>query len=566
MRGASTLPMVFGARRTAAALACLAVACGDETAPVGGAGGGGGTVDFPDPLGPVAAVTSTKTDRFATSGACRQCHLAGEGPDMLDPVTGEDLSPVGQWRSSMMAFAARDPLYLAVVSEELAAAPDPEPVEALCIRCHGPAGSEEAGAANAHLGLDELLTGTAPAANLGRDGVTCSLCHQIQDLSLGDVESFSGGFSVGYDREMYGPHESPRTDPMEFFVEYTPTFADHVGKSELCATCHTVITPIVEDGEHVGDFVEQGPYLEWLNSSFSPATTCASCHLPTVDSAGDALVSAIATYPETIGPREPFGVHSFEGANAYMLTILSQNIEWTGSDVLPSELEAAAERSRLHLATAADLTIAVPAVEAGVTKVTVTVENRTAHKLPTGYPGRRLWLHAVATDAGGATVFESGSWDGAGAILGAGGARLDGAGVVLPHRDVVTSSAEVALWESVPAGWDGEPTFVPLSAVSYAKDNRILPSGWSSSGPWTKWTHPVGVGGDSTYAPGRDSVTYHLPSAAAALVIELVYESVPPALAEHLAKVPTPEAVRFSQMASQTPPRPEVIATAQRAW
>ena len=45
-----------------------------------------------------------------------------------------------------------------------------------------------------------------------------------------------------------------------------------------------------------------------------------------------------------------------------------------------------------------------------------------------------------------------------------------------------------------------------------------------------------------------------------------MYESVPPAMAEHLAKVPTPAAVRFSEMASQTPPSPVVIATAERAW
>ena len=42
---------------------------------------------------------------------------------------------------------------------------------------------------------------------LARDGVTCSLCHQIAPDNLGKPESFSGGFLVGEDREIYGPHD-----------------------------------------------------------------------------------------------------------------------------------------------------------------------------------------------------------------------------------------------------------------------------------------------------------------------------------------------------------------------
>src|SRR5690606_14139797 len=85
----------------------------------GGGSGGAAPVELPDPLGPLAPVTATSTDRFETSRACNQCHFAGSSDVMHDPVSGEDLSPGHVWRSSMMAFAARDPYYLAVVSEEL---------------------------------------------------------------------------------------------------------------------------------------------------------------------------------------------------------------------------------------------------------------------------------------------------------------------------------------------------------------------------------------------------------------------------------------------------------------
>jgi hypothetical protein len=163
---------------------------------------------------------------------------------------------------------------------------------------------------------------------------------------------------------MFGPHEGPRTDPMQFFVEYTPTYSEHINSSELCATCHTVIIPVVEGGEHVGDFVEQAPYFEWLNSSLG-STSCRTCHLPVVDATGAALATPIATYPEALPTREPFGVHSFEGANAYMLTMLSENVEWTGADVSAGELQAAAARSLRHLETAATLDVSASSTAGG---------------------------------------------------------------------------------------------------------------------------------------------------------------------------------------------------------
>ena len=546
-------------------LGVMVAACGDSAPPGtgGGADGGGGSqIELPPPLDPIAPVAPTDTERFRASGACNQCHLANDGAFMRDPTTGEDLSPGGQWRASMMALAARDPFYLAVLSEQLELSDDPEAVEAICLRCHAPAGSEEASEAGVHLGLEELLAGSSAAANLGRDGVTCSLCHQISESNLGEVESFTGGFEVGFGRQMFGPHEGPRTDPMQFFVEYTPTYSEHINSSELCATCHTVIIPVVEGGEHVGDFVEQAPYFEWLNSSLG-STPCRTCHLPVVDATGAALATPIATYPEALPTREPFGVHSFEGANAYMLTMLAENVEWTGAEVSAGELEAAAARSLRHLETAATLDVSATST-AGGHEVAVLVENQTAHKLPTGYPGRRLWLHVVTKDSAGSTVFESGGWNERGEIVDGAGESMEPGAAMFPHVDEVTSEAQVALWESVPGDWAGAPTYVPLAAVAYVKDNRILPSGWEDDGPYTDWTHPVGTSSDVSFGPGRDQVRFTLPSSSATVVVELVYQTMPPGQRDHLARVATPAAVRFTQMAEGVSPEPLVIARVEQ--
>lgn len=456
-----------------------------------------------------------------------------------------------------MAFASRDPYYLAVVSEQTLGVEDGSATEALCIRCHAPAGSEEAAGAETPLSLDDLLFGDSAAANLGRDGVTCTLCHQIRDSGLGELESFTGGFSVGYERQIFGPHASPNVDPMQFFVEYTPTQADHVASSELCATCHTVIIPVVEGGQHVSDFVEQAPYLEQQASDLA-TTPCRACHLPATDASGAPLHMPIASYPETLSARSPFGAHTFEGANAYMLTVLSRNIAWTGSSVPASELELAAARSIAHLETAAELT-----VEAGAgSEVLVTVKNKTAHKLPTGYPGRRLWLHLVATDASGATVLESGGWDDEGRLVDSSGTSLEPSDDMLPHLDRIEAGDQVALWESVPAGSDGRPTYVPLDAVYYAKDNRITPEGFTSDGAYGTWIRSVGVSGDDSFAAGRDQVRFVVPPATAHVSVELVYQSIAPGRLSAMAALPTPAAVRFSQMAASVPATPVIIATA----
>jgi hypothetical protein len=569
---ASTL-LLLGVFGTAA---LGASSCGDDASSAGagassaggsGSGGGGGELVLPEPLGPISPVSPTSTDRFETSRACNQCHYAGSSSAMHDPVTNEDLSPGFQWQSSMMAFAARDPYYLAVVSEELALAGDArEEVEAVCIRCHAPAGSEEAAARGEHFSFDELLTGTSDAANLGRDGVACVLCHQIEDQGLGTAASFNGGFSVGYDRRVYGPHTGPNTQPMEFFLDYTPAYSAHIIESSLCATCHTVVTPITgANGTKVGDFVEQAPFLEWENSSHVGSKPCSTCHLPSTDSAGDSISTPIATYPADLAPRGRYGVHSFVGANAYMLSILGDNLAWTGSEIPKEELYAAAERSKEHLATAARIELAAPTVEGSELVVPITVHNQTGHKLPTGYPGRRLWIHLRALGEGDAVVYESGRWNDEGRILGADGEPIDGVGSLLPHLDVV-APGEVQVWESVPGDLAGIPTHRPLAATSYLKDDRILPTGWAEGGPWAEWTAPRGVSGDTSFVAGSDGVSYRVPNTTQIRRIEarLVYQTLPPAAFDHLARVPTPAAVRFSRMVSARPSEVYVVATAER--
>jgi hypothetical protein len=112
---------------------------------------------------------------------------------------------------------------------------------------------------------------------LAQDGVSCSMCHQISKEKLGTRESFVGGFDVDTtkskgERAEYRPYkiEDGQLRIMRSSSGgYRPTESDHVRKSELCATCHTLITKALGPrGEVDRATSEQMPYQEWFNSEF----------------------------------------------------------------------------------------------------------------------------------------------------------------------------------------------------------------------------------------------------------------------------------------------------------
>lgn len=513
-----------------------------------------------EPLAALPAPAEVVTDRFRDAEACGQCHLVAEDTAVLHDRSGANVSPVLLWRSSMMALAARDPFYLAVFAEELARAPAQAAViEATCTRCHGPAGAEELAVAGGHLTFDDLVANDTPAARLARGGVTCTLCHQIQPGNLGDERSFTGGFEVGFGRQVFGPYVDPLTMPMQLIVDYTPTRGDHILDAALCGTCHTVIV----DGP-AGPVVEQATYLEWRSSAYAAGRPCQGCHVPPVDDSGQAIVTAVASFPADLSPRAPVGRHRFVGGNSYMMSIMADLTDasgggWLNAGIPEAELRASALHNEAHLRTAAALE--VRRLDAEAFRVDVT--NLTGHKLPTGYPSRRMWLHVTVT-VGGEVVFESGGVDARGSIVDATGTPVD----VQPHRDEVTSPAEVQIWEAVLVDVAGERTHRALDARRYSKDDRILPAGFAPSPIDAARVEAVGVVIDPTFLPGGDGVTYRVPglTAGATIAVELQYASVTPAVLDAIARTPTPASVRFLAPATARPPAPVVMATTSLTW
>jgi hypothetical protein len=540
-------------------------------------------VDAKDPfLLALPATFATMEDRFATSAECALCHSNSDSATAMRDEAGNEIAPFNLWQGTMMANAARDPLWRAVVSAEIAATPDAKAaIEDKCMRCHTPMASEAGRATLTDVKMGLLTDESSPLNQLALDGVSCTVCHQIDPGNLGTAESWTGGFVIGNRRLIYGPHQNPAPGPMQNHVNYTPTYAPHVTESNLCATCHTVFThALEEDGSAVDgpEFPEQTAFLEWQNSLYAAdapgdgGETCQSCHMPTVDADGNIIETRIARAPPgfdfNIPERSPFGRHLFVGANTLMPSILKDMRDVLQPQATDAAFDASIDLAKQRLTqSTAELVVDGTAVDGDKVSFDVTVHNLVGHKAPTGFPARRLWLRARVLDADGAVLFESGGFDERGRILSGGGELLDvekAAGGFEPHHDLITRDDEVQIYESVMADKDGARTPTLLRAVDHLKDNRLLPLGFSRDFADYDVIKPRGEAtGDSNFTGGQDTVRFEVAvdGTPASVEISLHYQSLGSRFAMDLFQVDTDEVAAFRYMWERADPAPVTVAT-----
>ncbi len=430
---------------------------------------------------PPTATSAVHADTmFLTSHDCLACHNG------LTTPAGEDVSIGVSWRASMMANSSRDPYWQAAVRRETIDHPSAaHEIEEECSICHMPMSRTKARAAGqpgrifAHLPIG---AGTSEDDRLAADGVSCTVCHQIGTERLGSRESFTGGFVISPptstgERQMFGPFEvdAGRRSLMRSATGMTPADAPHIRESELCATCHTLITKALgPQGTVVGELAEQVPYLEWRHSAFvAEKRSCQSCHMPAV--AAPTRVSSVLGEE-----REGMGRHTFLGGNFFMLRMLNRYRGELGVEALPQELDAAAHATIAQLQQdTATVSIVRSDATAGRLNLEVSVRNLTGHKLPTGYPSRRAWLHVTVRDRENQIVFNSGEMTPSGLIRGndndADATRFE------PHYTEIRSEDQVQIYEPVMRDPDGNITTGLLRASAYAKDNRLLPRGFDKA-------------------------------------------------------------------------------------
>jgi hypothetical protein len=522
-------------------------------------------VGLPADAGDPAFITS----HFSGSQNCAMCHNG-----IVDNQS-KDVSIVTDWSSTMMANSSRDPFWRAKVRSEMSRHPELQTViNDKCSKCHAPMANAQAkkdGSSASQTIFDGGILDVGHAKHdAAMDGVSCTLCHQIPATpALGTLATMSGNYAINDSKTIYGPYGGPGdtalfTMPMIMHTGYTPTYGAQIKESKLCASCHNLKTPYVDQNGTIlsttpeSEFPEQTPYMEWEQSSYVGQKSCQGCHMSRTDGV------KISTMGMS-GLRNNFAIHDLVGANKLMLDILGNNKNQLG--VLSNNFAETLSKTDAMLKSAATLTVAEQRSTPNALDFTLRINSTTGHKLPTSYPSRRAVVHVSVTDAQNQIVWESGKVRADGSIVGV-DADENGASFE-PHYDQISAEDQVQVYEAIMGNDQGEVTYTLLRGKEYLKDNRILPPGFNKASAPADVRVAGAAASDSNFIGGSDQISYQiggLPVGNYTVKAELVYQTLSHAYAEDLfSDTATPEVVDFKTMFDASSQKSSVIASTEFA-
>ena len=284
--------------------------------------------------------------------------------------------------------------------------------------------------------------------------------------------------------------------------------------------------------------------------------------------------------------RQFMSPYKSNGTNILANVVLGvrQNDYMSGLDGLSNAIDNFVQQAQNSTA---EVSVSEPAGRNQNLVADVKVTNKTGHRLPSGVGFRRAFLEVrVIDNATGKTVWCSGCTNELGVITkGAGSDRLaselfdvytDGtkpatlgyptpcnkavSGVSPQHYQrhffwdpqtntgsAITRQDQVQIYEELNLNIQCAMTTSFLRRDYQLKDNRLLPFGWTKSGPlnpdktpyipaeYLHETHPIAVGTDPAYADGSGTnvVRYEIPLSAftarnVSITATLYYQSIPP--------------------------------------
>jgi hypothetical protein len=240
----------------------------------------------------------------------------------------------------------------------------------------------------------------SPDSPIARTGVSCAACHAVAEVHPDKASPGAKALTRGPEGTLRGPHDvAPGTSPVH---ETGPALPALVDGRTICLACHT------EESNQAGlTTCETGLEMARVHDERS----CTSCHMPEV---------AAPSGPVTT--RMTHRSHAFHGPHRPYLQ----------SD--PGVL-----RDAVGLAVR---------FEGG--RVVASLENKSAHAFPTGFPGRMAVLVLRGLDAGGGEVWRN-------------------------VRDEPMKDHPEAVLNKVFQDADGKPTLAPYG-VKIARDSRLAPA------------------------------------------------------------------------------------------
>ena len=303
---------------------------------------------------------------------------AGTGADaellsveqLKDPETCRDCHPnhYAQWRTSMHAYAAEDPVFHAM--NRLGQKETGGELGDFCVGCHAPLAVAD-GLTSDGLNLDEVPDHAK--------GVTCYFCHNVEQVS----GTHNNPLELAMDQTMRGGI----ADPLQPGVHRAAYSEIHDGakleSAALCGACHDIVTP----GHGVS---LERTFQEWQDSIFS-ATTKAAGRSTCIDCPMDGRDAPAAEMEGLSVPVRKTHAHL-----------------WPGVDVALTEFPGVETQRR--------------AIECFLSSVIMTrlevdplggldlwIEASAGHSFPSGAAqDRRAWVELLAYDDDDQVIFQTG--------------------------------------------------------------------------------------------------------------------------------------------------------------
>ncbi|HEY0189689.1 MAG TPA: multiheme c-type cytochrome, partial [Kofleriaceae bacterium] len=307
--------------------------------------------------------------------------------ELQDPATCMECHPkhVQQWTASMHAYASIDPVFVAM--NKRGQRETSNQLGTFCVKCHAPMAVE--------LGLTDGITFDPAALPAKAQGVTCYFCHNVKSIT----DTHNNGLVLANDQTMRGGVSDP-VKSAAHRSSYDPLMDSTSNDSEMCGSCHDVVTPRGVELERT--------FKEWKTTFFADHAnndlhhlTCGSCHMASstgtiADAPG--VISRQGGVHEHLWPAIDQALSPFPGTDA-MAAGIKRDLDGAISVIGPSPLTSPVQPGGICLDPQGKLTVRIDSIGTG-------------HDWPSGAAqDRRAWLEVVAYDAetGGNVVFHSGT-------------------------------------------------------------------------------------------------------------------------------------------------------------
>lgn len=329
---------------------------------------------------------------LGAGGAILACSSSEEEPpdtvttsvdELLNPETCSSCHPkhYREWSSSMHAYAADDPLFLAMNRRGQREAN----IGTFCVNCHAPL-AVRTGMTTDGLNLDELPQYLK--------GVTCYFCHNVDEVR----GTHDNPLHLANDKVMRGGIRDPQRNGFHQSAYSVLVDRDRLESAQLCGSCHDIV-----NGHGVS---LERTFQEWQETVFAQpkvGTTCGQCHMDRSTTPEPAVKAPDA-------PLRSLHSHRFPAIDLPLTP-------FPDADILADETQA-------FLDTSLQTALCVRGA-GGAAQIQVVLDNVAAgHAFPSGAAqDRRVWLE-VRAFAGGEPVYESGVVPADGSLTSADAAEL----------------------------------------------------------------------------------------------------------------------------------------------